>query len=290
MQSLLWNDLRILLALARAQSLSGAATLLGVNATTVSRRLKMLEDGAGVALLIRERDGTVGLTESGQMLANHADAMERHAIQAEAALGQDTVLSGTVRLTASPFLLNRFVIPGLSDFTTAHPALQVSLVPDNRNLSLTRREVDLAIRFGEPKEGGDAVLTQRLGRVMFSAFTATAFADVPMGDRPWLGYESVARHLPQASWTEMLAKATGGRLSSLLMHDLEAAYETTLHMPVRAVLPDAVARNAPQLERLEDQLAQDMNRDVWLMRHRDTRGMPRMEAMVDWLTQASLFE
>jgi DNA-binding transcriptional LysR family regulator len=291
MQQLHWNDLRVLLAVARAQSLSGAAALLGVNATTVSRRLKALEGIAGTPLLLRDQIGGLGLTQKGQALADQAEGMERHANLADTLLGRDTVLGGTVRLTAVPFLLNRFIVPNIYSFTQAHPALQISLVPDNRNLSLTRREVDLAIRFGEPQEGGNAILAQKIGDVRFSAFTAKAFPSVSVAERPWLTYDPIAAHLPQAKWTETLAKEHGTQSSGLLMHDLETAYQTVFHTPSCAVLPDKVACEDQRLfclEHLGHQAA--MYRDVWLMRHRDMRDVDRIEAVVTWLTKARLFD
>ncbi len=291
MQHLLWNDLRLLLAVARARSLSGAAALLGVNATTVSRRLKGLETIAGAPLLIRDQVGGLTLTQIGLALVDQAEGMERHANLADGVLGRDRVLGGTVRLTAVAFLLNHFIVPQTHGFTQAHPALQISLCPDNRNLSLTRREVDLAIRFGEPQEGGNAVLAQKLGRVTFSAFTAKAFSSVPVTERPWLTYDPIAAHLPQADWTEALAKETGAQKSGLLMHDLETAYQTVLYTPSCALLPDWVAHKDERLVLIEHHWPRaQMHRDVWLMRHRDLRGVDRIEAAVAWLTKAKLFD
>ncbi len=291
MQKLLWNDLRVLLVVARAQSLSGAAAMLHVNATTISRRLKLLEKIASAPLFLRDQNGSLRLTQKGLALADQAEGMERYANFAEAVLGRDTVLGGTVRLTAVPFLLNHFIVPNIHSFSETNPALQISLVPDNKNLSLTRREVDLAIRFGEPQEGGDAVLVQKLGRVTFSAFTAKAFREVPDVDRSWLTYDPVAAHLPQGGWTETFVRETGGKIAGLLVHDLETAYQMALHTPTCALLPDVVARKDERLVRLEGlNERQEMYRDVWLMRHRGMRGVGRIDAAMAWLTEAKLFD
>tara|TARA_R110002124_G_scaffold149641_1_gene315790 strand:+ start:3190 stop:3444 length:255 start_codon:yes stop_codon:yes gene_type:complete len=73
MQQLMWDDLRVLLALARAQSLAGASDLLGLDATTMSRRIKAMEPRAGWALINRDRSGRSQLTELGQKLVDHAE-------------------------------------------------------------------------------------------------------------------------------------------------------------------------------------------------------------------------
>ena len=149
MQHLSWNDLRTLLAVSRAQSLSGAAALLSINPTTISRRLKVLEDLAGSPLLLRNQNGNIRLSPTGLALADQAEAMERHADLANAVIGQDFEQGGTLRLTAVPLMLNRLILPSIRNFSKANPMLHISLVPDGRNLSLSRREVRKQLRIIE---------------------------------------------------------------------------------------------------------------------------------------------
>tara|TARA_R110002095_G_C4205744_1_gene235532 strand:- start:132 stop:716 length:585 start_codon:yes stop_codon:yes gene_type:complete len=125
--------------------------------------------------------------------------MERLAHAADALIGKGTPLNGTVRLTAVPFLLNHLFPPRLVAFSRLHPGLNVGLIPDSQNLSLTRREVEVALRFGEPREGGSAVLAQKVGHIMFSVYTAQDPMGFATEDRPWLVYDPVAAHLPQPS-------------------------------------------------------------------------------------------
>ncbi len=290
MQQITWDNFRVLLAIARAESLSGAADLLSLDTTTVSRRIKAMEKRAGASLIIRNRSGGSRLTRLGQRLADHAEQMEQQAHAVDALLGRDTPLNGTVRLTAVPFLLNRLLAPLLAELSKVHPGLKISLVPDSQNLSLTRREVDVALRFGEPREGGDAVLAQKVGRVVFSVFTARDDMQVAPEKRPWLVYDPVAAHLPQAEWTAALAQQDGGLQSNLLMHDLETVFETVLTTPTRAVLPLTVARRDPRLIELPmSRKTPDMGRDVWLLRHTAMRGIERVDTIVSCLIEANLF-
>jgi DNA-binding transcriptional LysR family regulator len=216
--------------------------------------------------------------------------MEQHANAADALIGKDAPLSGTVRLTAVPFLLNHLIAPRLAECSRLHPGLNISLIPDSQNLSLTRREVDVALRFGEPREGGSAVLAQKVGHVVFSVFTAKDAMGVTPEDRPWLVYDLVAAHLPQAVWTEALARHTNGPRSRLLMHDLETSFETILATPSRAVLPVTVAGQDPRLVEIKPQQeTPDMAREVWLLRHADMRGIERVDAITNWLVKADLF-
>ncbi len=286
-----WDDYRILLALARAKSLSGAANLLSLNSTTISRRIKAMESRVGATLITRDKQGYTLLTQLGQALADHAENMEQHAHAADALIGHETALSGTVRVTAVPFLLNRLLMPWLVEFSSEHPGLNMSLIPDSKNLSLSRREADIALRFGDPREGGDAILAQKIGSVVFSAFTAKVKTEIAYEERPWLGYDPIASHLPQAKWTQDLAQQSGGLYSNLLMHDLETAFEAALATQTRALLPVLIARQNPHL--IELPLPTDtpiMKRDVWLLRNKDMRGVERVDATVAWLTNANMFQ
>jgi DNA-binding transcriptional LysR family regulator len=290
MQHLNWDDLRVLLAIARAESFGGASNLLNLDATTVSRRIKAMEKRAGEALINRDRSGRSQLTQIGQELVDRAEQMEQHAHAADALMGNASPLSGTVRLTAVPFLLNRLLAPRLAQFSKLQPGLNVSLIPDSQNLSLTRREVDVALRFGEPREGGSAVLAQKIGRITFSVFTAKDAEEVAPEARPWLIYDPVAAHLPQSAWTETLAHQTNGLRSQLLMHDLETAFETAAATPTLAVLPTTVARRDPRLIEFQPQLEiENMSRDLWLLRHTDMRGKERIDAITGWLVDTDVF-
>ncbi|MBU2935521.1 MULTISPECIES: LysR family transcriptional regulator [Pacificibacter] len=290
MQHMNWDDFRLLLALARAESLGGAARLLRLDATTVSRRIKAVEDRAGAALVVRERLGSSRLTQLGQTLADHAEKMELHVSAADTLIGRDTGLSGTVRVTAVPFVLNRLLAPRLPEFAKQHPNLNISLIPDRLNLSLTRREVDVAIRFGEPREGGDAVLAHKIGQVGFSVFTASEATQVPLNERPWLVYDPVVAHLPQAKWTKDLAQRSNGQHANLLMYDLETVFEIVAATATRAVLPQRIARQDPRLIELElPPNTPDMNRDAWLLRNTALRGVERVDAFVKWVIAADLF-
>ena len=103
MQMLNWNDLRYVLAVSRGGTLRAAARLLGVDDTTVARRLVAMQETIGARLCQRLVDGTLRLTTSGERAALHAERIEREvgALAVELA-GADDVVSGTVRVTLFP--------------------------------------------------------------------------------------------------------------------------------------------------------------------------------------------
>lgn len=143
--------------------------------------------------------------------------------------------------------------------------------------------------YSEPPEGGSAVLAQQIGPIVFSVFTAKDANEVAAEERPWLVYDPVAAHLPQAAWTETLARQTNGLRSQLLVHGLETAFETVVATPVRAILPVTIARQNPRLiELCTHPKMPDMARDVWLLHHTDMRGIERVDAITSWLVETGL--
>ena len=190
MQNLNWNDLRYLLAVARGRTLSGAARILGVDDTTVSRRLTALRRTLGDELCLRQADGVLVLTDAGAAIAGHAERMEREAdFIGEVVGGDQTGCSGTVRVTSVPFLINRWLVPRLGDLLGSYPKLQIELVPDSRDVNLDLREADIALRFARPTTGGSKIICRRITSFAFGVYAARRLPATKAGRLPWIGYE-----------------------------------------------------------------------------------------------------
>ncbi|HEX9449282.1 MAG TPA: LysR family transcriptional regulator, partial [Dongiaceae bacterium] len=149
-----WNDLRLVLAISRAGSLTGAAPALGVNHSTAFRRLNNLEEQLGVRLFERLPGGLYQATAAGDRMAETAERVESEAAGLDRDIaGRDHRLTGQLRVTSSETLAHRLLTCQLARFRAAHPGIVVELTIDNRILSLSRREADIALRPARPKEG-----------------------------------------------------------------------------------------------------------------------------------------
>src|SRR5262249_34003789 len=126
MQMLNWNDLRYVLAVSRGGTLRAAARLLGVDDTTVPRRLVAMQEMIGTRLYQRLVDGTLQLTTSGERAALHAERIEREVGALAVALaGADEVISGTVRITSVPIVVNHILVPAAPILLKRHPKLEL---------------------------------------------------------------------------------------------------------------------------------------------------------------------
>ena len=148
-----WTDLRFFLELARAGTLSGASRRLEVEHTTVARRIDRLEIQLGTTLFDRSREG-YELTEMGQALLPHAEAMESAALAATEQLsGTEVTVHGVVRLGVPELFAVRVVAPLLVGMLQSNPELSVDLLVLPRFANLANREADLGVMLDPPTTG-----------------------------------------------------------------------------------------------------------------------------------------
>jgi DNA-binding transcriptional LysR family regulator len=141
-----WDDLRYLLAIAREGSLNGAARSLGVNHSTVFRRLNAAEARLGVRMFERSTDG-YSPTAAGEELLGQAERIEDSIRSIErAALGRDFRYSGPIRLTTAANLSIDYVASYLPAFLQRYPDIRIEIAVGDRDYDLARREADLALR------------------------------------------------------------------------------------------------------------------------------------------------
>ena len=276
MQVMEWSDLRYVLAIARAGTLSAAARRLGVNQTTVSRRLAAAEKSLGARLFDRG-DAMFVPTSQGDEVLRRAARIEADIDAIERGIGgSDAVVAGSVRVTAVPILVNRLLIPALPRLYAAHPQLQIELIAEPRNLRLTRREADIALRLARPESG--TALARRLGQLDYAVYAGQRKSAA----LPWITYDESLSHLPQARW---IAAATKGELPKLLVNDAEAILQAVGAGLGRSLLPCFAAAADKRLRRVSG-AKPVLSREIWLLVHRELRAQARIAAVIDWLDRA----
>jgi DNA-binding transcriptional LysR family regulator len=290
MQARSWNDLRFLLAVKRGQTLRAAARQLHVDDTTVARRLAALQSSLGAQLVERRADSRLVLTEVGELVAREAEAMEQHVRSIDACLGGDRdACAGTVRVTSVPILTNRLLARSARELIEQHPGLIVELIADSRDLSLTRREADVAVRLARPDAGGMNVKARRIGTIGYAPYAVRSASPREAGRLPWITYEEAMSHLPQARWISGVVKPDRKRLSGLRVYDAETALEAAVAGLGRTLLPTVVADGDVRLRRLPLKHHRPCpSREVWLLAHVDLLEVARVKVVTGWIE--SLFD
>jgi DNA-binding transcriptional LysR family regulator len=269
-----WSDLRYVLTVGRAGTLAAAARRLGVNQTTVARRLAAAEAALRARLFVR-RDGILHPTRAGEATIARAAQVEQEFLALNRGVGgTDAVAAGIVRLTAVPILANRVLIPALPGFFAQYPRLRIELAAEPRNLSLTRREADIAVRLARPEAG--TALARRIGRLDYAVYGPRRRS---AGALPWITYEEGLSHLPQARW--IAAAAPDGEPAPLLVNDAEAIVQAVCAGIGKSLLPCFVGEREPRMQRLGRRVV--LSREIWLLVHRDLRPQARVAAVLDWL-------
>lgn len=148
-----WDDMRVFLAVARAESLSGAGKVLKMDPATVGRRVQRLEEALGVILFAKSPQGYTMSAEGERMLDRAEQAEQAMMLAVEETAGHTGQLTGTIRIGAPDGCAN-FVLPQVcARICNNHPGLEVQIVAQPRVVSLTRREADMAISVSPPETG-----------------------------------------------------------------------------------------------------------------------------------------
>ena len=145
-QHLEWDDFRLVKIIAEANGLAGAAERLGVNHSTVLRRIAQLEERLAAQMFEKLPSG-YRLTAAGEEVLELANQMEASSLQLETRIfGRDQSARGLLRVTLPPFLATHLLMPDLADFALLHPDIEMEILSSGELANLTNREADVAIR------------------------------------------------------------------------------------------------------------------------------------------------
>ena len=276
-----WEEIRTFLAVARAGTLAAAGRVLGVDYTTVGRRVRALEQELGLTLFERVRDRYV-LTESAEGLREAAERMEDGALSLERrALGADRTVSGVLRIATTDALSRILVLPALRALHDRHPDIRAHLLTGPARLNITRREADVAVRY-VPPDGGELV-GRRVARVA-TAFYASrdylARRPVPRQSSSLRGHDVVAPEEGMRTWSRPLPEARyvlrANNMSGLVQAVALGIGLGALHCWMADPLPNLV------LLWPDDPIEHD---DVYLVLHQDVRRTGRVRAFAEALDQ-----
>lgn len=276
-----WDDLRAVMVLVRGGSLAAAGQALGVNYTTVARRVARAERDLGTILFERLADG-YRPTEAGKTVAEEAAGMEARAFDMMRALGrQEETLAGRLVITAPQLLCATCLAPMLESFTAQHPEITLEVRASTDLLDLDRREADLAIRISD--NPGDTLTGRRLMPQMTASFATKAWAERIEADRyamiDWVVYADPGT-VPRAA----RLRHPNGRVR--LVCDDMIAMAGAARAGVGVVrMPLFVGRSYDDLVQVPV-LPPRPYLDIWMVAHRDVWPGARLRALREHLVPA----
>lgn len=283
-----WDDLKHLLAVARHGSTLAAGRALGVDQSTVQRRLVELERRIGQSLVQRQPNG-YRLTEFGQDMLPFAETIER-AVQAfERQLHMlCTASAGVIRMTCPEPIVNRVVQTGLLErFQARYPALSVQFVMSDKYVDLLQGEADVALRSGDTDD--DELVGRKIADSIWAIYASQSYIDRhgqpasidELARHALVGFDdTMARHRI-AQWLRQVAPEVpmAARSSSVLglIYSVKAGIGIgPLPMQLGDAEPDLVRvlGPVPELSR------------IWrLLTTRELRRTPRVSAFFDFIVE-----
>lgn len=273
-----WDDYRFVRAVADTKSLVGAADLLGVNHSTVFRRINAVEEALGARLFERGRNG-YALTAAGEEMVALASRMSEEITGFERRIaGRDVKPSGELRVTTNDTFMVQLMTPVFASFLQACPDIRLDLIVSNVSLNLTKRDADVAIRATtSPPETlvGRRVCT--IGWAVYGPEWLAGRDFASLQSERWVGMGESLSQIGPARWVDQKipSERIVMRVNSIM--GLSAALTAGTGI---SILPCFVGDTTPGLVRLSELLS-DIGASVWLLTHPDLKQSARVRAFMD---------
>lgn len=280
-----WDDLRFFLAVARKGSIRGAAALLDVNHSTVSRRIDAFEKKIGARLFERLPSGYF-ITQAGEEMSLSAAKIEAEVNTiGRQVTGRDTRLDGVLKVTLHDSLAQKLLMPLFVEFNRTYPEIELELEITHSMANLSKREADVAIRISN--DPPDSLVGRRLVRYATSTYASLDYlaehGDLKIrNDLSWIGWGD---GVPDPQWVrdshypDVLAR-------NCICHPLSQLEAVKAGMGL-AMLPCFMADTEPTLRRVPPATAYP-NRDIWILTHEDLRHTARIRRFTDFMSKGIL--
>ena len=276
-----WDDLKIFLAVARRGSVSGASVDLGVQHSTVSRRLRAMEEKLGVRLVERIQGG-YGLTLAGEKLRTTAEHVEREVINAEdSLLGQDKLLKGTLRVTVVHHIAYSLFLPIFARFHEQFPDIELEIQSSNTYLSMPHREADVALRV--TNNPAEVLIGKKLITFASAIYGSKTYLEHlrQTGEKPnWIGTECCDFH---RAWTKEVCPEG--------IHNFTIDDTGLAHMAIKqgvglSFLPCFIGDFDDDIARYEEaKFSAFYGLDLWMLLHEDLRHTERIRAFRNFVIE-----
>jgi DNA-binding transcriptional LysR family regulator len=288
-----WDDLRYFHAIAEAGTLNGACKRLGVNHSTVFRRINTLETKLGVRLFER-RDARYVLTGSGETLVARTEQITTAIDEVDRLIvGGDQTLNGTIRITAPDGFACYSLPPLIAEFRGLYPGIDIELLASGDDFNLSRLEADIAIRStSSPPEHliGRKLFTMPwnlYGSPQFFKKTMGSFGLRQLASYPLIGPDRGLLRIKAMQWLEKHKE----KLNIVVRTNTFMAMAALARQGVGvALLPADVAEGLQLVGQIKAEHKKGgkkegvFSSDIWLLTHPDYRGNARVRACMQFLT------
>ena len=277
-----WDQWQTLLVVFRSGTYAKAAPILQVNATTVGRRLKFLEQQLGYPLFFRQ-DGHLHPTHQCEALIAHLESASEilRAAEQDSASAESGVIWRDVRMTAPPFLIKHLFSPTVFELTRSH-RVRIELMGTGSHVSLSRREADIAVRLEDRapplKSLGGQVEAKQIGAVAYKVFCQR---DLDPDSLPWAGL--IEDHV-RTTGSDTMARLVGRQGVQFRAYHFDVLAEIAASGAARALLPCIVGEDDERLEAVSDVM---LDQPLWMLSHRQDRDVRHLNGIRSWIEEVA---
>ncbi|MDH5444250.1 MAG: LysR family transcriptional regulator [Gammaproteobacteria bacterium] len=275
-----WDDLRIVLAICRECSLTGAARVLGTSHSTVFRQINKIEKKFATRFFNRLPHG-YEMTEAGELVLHKAGSIEDEILELRRELqGKDLRLQGNIRLTAPEGVSHYILMPHIASFYEEHPDVTIELKPSSVIFEMGRSEVDLAIRMTDTPPQN--CIAKKICDFKMGLYACDAYLQ-NVGDKAVWEYEYVlclhylqalSRHVWKGNVIPHIKFSSDNILS--VANAAKAGLGAT-------VLPCLIGEKEPTLKRIHAPGIEEFSSEIWILMHSDLRQTLRVKALMNHL-------
>jgi len=285
METLLaWDDLRFVLKVAEEGTLSGAARALGVNHSTVLRRITAFEDEKGVKLFERRHSGYTLTPDSRHLIASLRAIEDRVDGVDRAIVTQGSELEGSVRITTSDSIAAARMTHHVASFQLHHPSVVAELNITNNYVNFSNLDADIAVRPGNSLSG--QLAGKRVCKMVLHVYATPHYLEQnrqgTYGAHKWLGVAPPLASTMVGDWQEANLPDANIVLRSNSFVGLRDAAETGLGM---ALLPCCLGDPSPLLTRA-DIFPDTLTTYIWVATHKDMINSNKVQLILAWFVEA----
>lgn len=279
-----WENLRTVLAVADAGSAAHAARSLGVNHSTILRRIGAFERELGLRLFERFPTGYVPTAGCEELIATARSIDDMVTMLERKLAGQDLRLSGKIRLTTTDTLMASVLPEILAEFRAAHPEIGIEIAVSNLMFNLRKRDADVAIRPAPNPPG--SLIGRRVSKVAFAVYgSVERYAGrrpADLAELPWLGPDDSLAESSIARWMRATLPRSAISMRSDSLLALRLGAEVGLGV---AALPCYLGDTSAKLVRIHSPIAA-METALWVLTHPDLRNTARVRLFMQFVAGA----
>lgn len=278
-----WDDLRIIKSLSECGNRAATAKKLGINVSTVSRRVAQVEKTLGVALFDHRRSGYM-LTAEGAELRALAERVELDIVSVARRVSRSGQgLLGKLRITTSDSLLLYFLTPIIADFKTLNEGIAIEVLVGNQTLSLARDESDIAVRA--TSKPAESLVGRKLATIAWAPYgssKSTSTSDPFAQGQAWVSYSAALSGLKATSYVDSRVDASCISYRTDSVAAASVAIAAGLGV---GFLPCMVGDITPGLVRVGPVMP-ELQDELWLLTHQDIRKSWRVKAFMTFCAAA----